>query len=250
MGFVKIDDLNFRYSNSREDVLKDFSLSIGRGEIVAVVGRSGSGKSTLLRILSGFELPYKGKLEIDERILVSEDIYVPVEKRRVGMVFQDYALFPHLTVEENIRYGIEKMSKKEQKKRVEEVLGLVDMGEYSKRYPHELSGGQQQRIGLARALAPRPEFILLDEPFSNLDTSLRHRIRDELKEIIKSTGTTALFVTHDKEDALSVADKVVVLKEGKIAQVGTPLEITMEPACTYVEEFFRGEVSPRELKGA
>ncbi len=239
MGYIKINNLNFKYSNSREDVLRDFNLSIKKGEIVAVVGESGSGKSTLLRILSGFEVPYRGEVELDRRILISEDTFVSVEKRGVGMVFQDYALFPHFTVEENIRYGVDRLSKREQRETVKTMLNLVDLGEYERRYPHELSGGQQQRVGLARALAPKPGFLLMDEPFSNLDTSLRHRIRDELKEIIKSTNTTALFVSHDKEDALMVADKVVILNKGEIAQVGPPIEVVEDPANEYVSNFFK-----------
>lgn len=225
MSYVKINNIKFKYDNSSEDTLRDFSLEIDRGEIIAVIGESGSGKSTLLRILSGFEVPYSGSIKVDNRVLLDDSSFIPVEKRGIGMVFQDYALFPHLTVDENIRFGVPKYSKKEQKNLVDEMLSLVNLSEYKKRYPHELSGGQQQRIGLARALAPKPSLLLLDEPFSNLDSNLRHKIRDELKAIISSTNTTALFVSHDREDALTIADRVVVLDRGSIVKVGKPIDV-------------------------
>ncbi|MDP0488820.1 MAG: ABC transporter ATP-binding protein [Fusobacterium sp. JB021] len=210
--YISINNLYFKYD--KEDILKDFNLEIKRGEIIAILGKSGSGKSTLLRILSGFEQPYKGSILIDDKVLIDDKTNVPTEKRNIGMLFQDYALFPHLTVEKNIEFGLKKKNKSE---KVKEMLELVEMEGFGKRFPHELSGGQQQRIALARSLAPSPNLILLDEPFSNLDTELKEHIREHLKSIIKKSNTTAIFVTHDFADT-SIADKIIYLENGKIIE--------------------------------
>lgn len=206
---VKVENLNFKYDNSKELVIKDFSLEVEEGEIVAILGPSGGGKSTVLRLLAGLEEPVSGKIIIKDKVIVGENKFLPPEERGVGMVFQDYALFPHLTVYDNVKFGLYKLSKEEQKIRVAEVLKLVKLEEYEKRYPYELSGGQQQRVALARALAPKPSILLMDEPFSNLDGHLRGKIREELKEIIKNQNTTCIFVTHDKEDVEAISDRVV-----------------------------------------
>ncbi|MCT4619178.1 MAG: ABC transporter ATP-binding protein [Marinisporobacter sp.] len=223
--YVEMKALNFQYKNAKEEAIKDFSMNIEKGEIIAILGESGSGKSTVLRLISGLEVPKCGFIQIDQRTMVDQHTFILPEKRGVGMVFQDYALFPHMTVEKNIEFGLKGMGRKEKNQKVREVLALVDMEKFHKRYPYELSGGQQQRIALARTLAPNPSLVLLDEPFSNLDKDLQIRIREELKEIIKSTQITSIFVTHDKEDAKAIADRVVILKEGKIIQVGNPKEL-------------------------
>ncbi|KJS23216.1 MAG: ABC transporter [Clostridiaceae bacterium BRH_c20a] len=223
--FVKIKGLNFRYKNAKEETINDFHLRINKGEIVSILGQSGSGKSTVLRLVAGLEMPGSGSIIINNVVMVDDNNFVLPEKRGVGMVFQDYALFPHLTVEENVMFGLKKIDRKAKKVRVGEVLALVNLKEFSKRYPYELSGGQQQRAALARALAPQPSLLLLDEPFSNLDKDLQLKIREELKGILKATGITAIFVTHDQSDAKALADYIVILEKGKILQEGKPLEI-------------------------
>ena len=223
--FVDINGLSFKYSNSKKLTIDDFSIAINKGEIVAILGESGSGKSTVLRLICGLESPIKGIIRINNTTIIDDNTFVPPEKRGVGMVFQDYALFPHMTVAQNIKFGLKKISNKDKNKRLKEVLDLVSLEQYEERYPYELSGGQQQRVALARALAPEPELILLDEPFSNLDANLRFKIREELKSIIKRTGTTSIFVTHDIEDARNIADKIIVLSEGIIVEFGTPSQI-------------------------
>lgn len=216
--FVEIKGLSFRYKNSPVNNVKDFNLEMAQGEVTCILGESGSGKSTVLRLLAGLESPIKGQVQINGRILFDKNVFVLPEKRGIGMVFQDYALFPHMTVEENIKFGLKDLSKQEKKGRIEEMLALVHLGEYAKRYPYELSGGQQQRVAIARAVAPKPSILLLDEPFSNLDAHLRQSIREELGRILKDTGITSIFVTHDREDARSIADQIVILEKGAIIE--------------------------------
>ncbi|WFD11148.1 ABC transporter ATP-binding protein [Tepidibacter hydrothermalis] len=223
--YIDIKNLDFNYKNSKEKTIDNFSIDIKKGEIIAILGESGSGKSTILRLISGLEIPSSGHIKVDNRVLVDKNNFIQPEKRGVGMVFQDYALFPHMTVGQNIKFGLKDMKSKEKEIRVNEVLNLVDLEGYKKRYPHELSGGQQQRIALARALAPRPSLLLMDEPFSNLDANLKGKIREELKKIIDKSGITSIFVTHDKEDAINIAHRVIILKEGELVKVGSPKEI-------------------------
>ncbi|MCX7695972.1 MAG: ABC transporter ATP-binding protein [Caloramator sp.] len=206
--YVIIKNLSFKYKNAKDYQIKNLNLEIEKGEIVALLGPSGSGKSTILRLISGLEIPNEGEIIVNNRVLYNKNIFIEPEKRGIGMVFQDYALFPHMTVEKNILFGIEKINKEEKQRILDEVLELVDMKEYKKRYPHELSGGQQQRVAIARALAPKPSLLLLDEPFSNLDADLKKRIRTEIKDILKKSNTTSIFVTHDIEDAKDVADRI------------------------------------------
>lgn len=213
---LNLNKIRFRYDNAENMTLDGISISLENGEVMAVVGPSGGGKSTLLRIISGLEKPYDGTITIDGKSIVGKSHFVKPEKRGVGMLFQDYALFPHMTVAKNIGYGIDHLSGKERKTRIKEMLKLVDMEGYDKRYPHELSGGQQQRIALARAIAPEPKILLLDEPFSNLDTQLLEKVREELFEIIRTSGITAVMVTHNPEDARTQADKIVSIVDGKI----------------------------------
>lgn len=213
--YVKVEALDFSY-NAKTPVLNNISFSMEEGEIVAILGSSGSGKSTLLRLLSGLEMPNQGSIIINEETLCSNQVFVDAEKRQVGMVFQDYALFPHMSIEKNVGFGLKKLAKQDKMHRIDEMLELVGMKNRKKSYPHELSGGQQQRIALARALAPSPNILLLDEPFSNLDADLKMRIRHELRGIIKTAKMTSIFVTHDYDDAFDIADRIVYIEEGKI----------------------------------
>ncbi|MER3396780.1 MAG: ABC transporter ATP-binding protein [Acidimicrobiia bacterium] len=207
--------------------LEGLNLEVAPGELLVLFGPSGCGKTTALRAIAGIEPPDAGEIWIGGR-KVSGDTWVPPEERRVGMVFQDWALFPHLNVEENVAFGA-KGSKRKKRARVAEVLELVHLGGYEKRMPHELSGGQQQRVALARALASDPQIILLDEPFSNLDASLRAELRTEVRDVLYKAGITAVFVTHDREEALSIADRIAVMVNGKVIQAGTPYELYSEP---------------------
>ncbi|PID15849.1 ABC transporter [Sporosarcina sp. P34] len=209
--FVDIQNLSFQYSKKQQPVIDRFSFTIKKGEIVGIVGASGSGKSTLLRLLAGLEDPTAGSIELDGRLIVGDNTYIEAEKRGVGMVFQNYALFPHLTVSENICFGLHKMKRPEKKKRLNEMLELVQLQEFAKRYPHELSGGQQQRVALARALAPSPSILLMDEPFSNLDTNLKSLIRMEVRDILQKANSTCLFVSHDQADVDAICDRIIYI---------------------------------------
>ncbi|QVK17689.1 ABC transporter ATP-binding protein [Mycoplasmatota bacterium] len=213
---INIKKLNFTYESTNTHVIKDFDLEIKEGKIVAILGQSGSGKSTLLRLISGLEIPSSGEIKIHDQIVFDNEKFIEPEKRGIGFVFQDYALFPHMTVEKNIMYGLKGKNKKDKIERVNELLKLVNLPEIKKRYPYELSGGQQQRIALARALAPNPALLLLDEPFSNLDTNLKQKIRNELRLILKEANITSIFVTHDRVDANVLADQIVFLNQGNI----------------------------------
>lgn len=208
-------------------------LEVGGGSICALLGPSGSGKTTMLRLIGGFERPDAGTVSVGARPMASNSGFVAPEKRRIGMVFQDYALFPHYDVAGNVRYALAH----DGRSRVREVLKLVGLTDVADRYPHELSGGQQQRVALARALAPTPSVILLDEPFSNLDATLRAQVRQDTREILVKAGVTSVFVTHDQEEALSLADTVAVMRAGRIEQHGTPEEIYDRPATRWVAEF-------------
>jgi iron(III) transport system ATP-binding protein len=220
-------------------------LRVPRGEICTLLGPSGCGKTTVLRLIAGLESPDAGEIELFGRVLSGNGGFVAPEKRRISMVFQDYALFPHYDVAGNVGYGL---GRKPDGARISAALELVGMAGLERRSVHDLSGGQQQRVALARALAPTPELILLDEPFSNLDAGLRERLRDDVREILGKAGVTALFVTHDQEEALSVADTVAVMNRGTLEQVGTPEEVYSRPATPWVARFLgdievlRGEV--------
>ena len=211
MSIVEIEGLTFSYSRKEVPVINDFSFSMEKGEIVGILGQSGSGKSTILRLIAGLELPMKGIIKIASKIVVSESVFIHPEERGVGMVFQDYALFPHMSVKDNILFGLSRMPRNERMQRLNEMLELVQMEKFEKRFPHELSGGQQQRIALARALAPKPNVLLMDEPFSNLDADLKESIREELGVILKKANITCIIVTHDRNDVEAICDYSLVL---------------------------------------
>ncbi len=216
--------------------LKDASLAVEPGQLTALLGPSGCGKTTLLRLIAGFEQPDDGLILLNGRPVAGAGIAIPPEQRRVGMVFQEYALFQHLNVSENIAFGLQS-SKRQKTARVQEMLNLVGLEGYGARMPHELSGGQQQRVALARALAPNPDVILLDEPFSNLDTALRSQVRAEVRAILKRTQATCIFVTHDQEEALSLADNVAVMLDGHILQIAPPQVLYHHPVNRAVAAF-------------
>ena len=210
MSRFLVQNLTFKYQNQAQPVVEDFNLEVAPGEIVALVGPSGRGKSTVLRLLSGLEKPAAGKIQLDEKILFDADVNLEPQERGVGMIFQDYALFPHLNVLENVCFGI-KGRKNERRTRAMECLRLVEMDQYCDRCPLKCSGGQQQRIAIARAIAANPKILLLDEPFSNLDAELRKNVRTEVRNIIKKAGISAILVTHNMEDVEACADQVVSL---------------------------------------
>jgi iron(III) transport system ATP-binding protein len=207
--YLNLKDIQFSYDKGQNFVMNDFSVRIEKGEIVSIVGNSGSGKSTLLRIISGLEDRSTGQIELDGDVLQSSKVFVQPEKRKIGFVFQDYALYPFLNVRQNIEFGIKKLPPKERKRRIEETLSLVKINELENRFPHELSGGQMQRVALARALAPKPRVLLMDEPFSNLDTELVGELRLELKSLLKKEGMTVILVTHNQDDAGYMADRII-----------------------------------------
>ena len=219
-------------SYGSEIVLSDFNLDVWNGSIVGILGISGSGKTTALRLLAGFDKPDSGIIEMRNRVISSEDTFLPPEERNVGMVFQDYALFPHLNVEKNISFGLSRDEIKSG--RLEEVLSICNLETYRNKFPQELSGGQQQRVSLARALAPKPEVILLDEPFTSLDAHMARDLREEVVSLLRQTETTAIIVTHDQEEALSVCDVVSVLENGSVIQSATPQEIYLNPVSQTV----------------
>jgi iron(III) transport system ATP-binding protein len=215
----------------------DLSLKVVEGEILAVLGPSGCGKTTLLRLVAGFERPDSGQVFVAGKLVADAGTYIPPEQRRIGMVFQSHALFPHLTVADNIGFGLSQYSRQQRESRVQHLLNLIRLPQAHDRYPHELSGGQRQRVALARALAPEPFIVLMDEPFSNLDADQRGKLRDEVRFILKQTGTTVLFITHDQEEALFMGDSLAVMRAGELVQVGDPESVFKTPASTFVAEF-------------
>ncbi len=240
-----VNDLAIEHVTHRFGVIlavDDAELSVGAGEVVCLVGPSGCGKTTLLRVAAGLEPLQEGRVTIGGAVMADTRNAVPPENRNVGIVFQDYALFPHLTVRGNIAFGLQKHNTAERDRMVAQALERTGMSGYAATYPHQLSGGQQQRVALARAIAPRPRVVLLDEPFSGLDTSLRHRVRDQTAEILRDSGIATLMVTHDPEEAMYLADRIAVMNRGRIRQVGSPDEIYLKPADTFVAAFF-GDVN-------
>ena len=233
---VRARGLTRRFNGGNgSDAVADLTLDVYEGELFAILGASGCGKTTALRLIAGFERADAGELELFGQAVAGPSRHVPPEQRRVGMVFQDYALFPHMSVAANIAYGLTRGASREE--RVGELLALAGLEGLGERSIHELSGGEQQRVALARALAPAPQLLLLDEPFSNLDAALRTQVRAEVRAILRRAGATAILVTHDQEEALSMADRIAYMHAGRIEQVGTPDEVYQYPATLHAAEF-------------
>jgi len=235
MPLLEINDVSVSFGDT--EVLSDISLEHESKQLLAVLGASGAGKSTLMRLIAGFDSVGGGSIVLDGETLSDTSKTVAPEKRSIGIVPQDSALFPHLNVSQNIGFGLSGLSKEARAERVTELLRLIRMEEFASRMPQELSGGQVQRVALARALAPKPKLVLLDEPFSALDAELRGQLREEVRQVLRAEGATAVLVTHDQEEALSLADRVAVLREGKIIQVGSPSEIYNSPADVGIATF-------------
>ncbi len=234
-SLLKLTQIHQSYH--QQEIIKHLSLELKKGEIGCLLGPSGCGKTTVLRCIAGFESISSGEITINGKIVCNADFNLPPEQRRIGMVFQDYALFPHLSVSANIGFGLQQYTKAERTHRINELITTVGLTEASDRYPHELSGGQQQRVALARALAPRPDLLLLDEPFSNLDISLRERLSLEVRDILKDQHTTAILVTHDQTEAFSVADVIGVMHQGEILQWDTAYNLYHHPTNRFVAQF-------------
>jgi iron(III) transport system ATP-binding protein len=217
--------------------VQDLSFQLDRGSIGCLLGPSGCGKTTALRCIAGFESIDSGVIRAQGRVLCDSRFSMPPEKRQIGMVFQDYALFPHLTVEENVAFGLHRLAAAQRANRASELLSLVGLADRRKHFPHQLSGGEQQRVALARALAPEPEIVLLDEPFSSLDVELRERLSLEVRSVLKHLGTTALLVTHDQQEAFAMADVVGVMREGRLEQWDKPYELYHRPTTRFVADF-------------
>ncbi|OGA95604.1 MAG: ABC transporter ATP-binding protein [Burkholderiales bacterium RIFCSPHIGHO2_12_FULL_61_11] len=235
--FLDVSQLGVRYAGSVKPAVDGVSFSLQAGEIGVLIGPSGCGKTTLLRAVAGLERAQAGTIRLAKQIVSSPSAHVPAESRRIGMVFQDYALFPHLDSARNVAFGLSHLAPAQRDRRVNEVLDLVGLGDIHKRYPHELSGGQQQRVALARALAPGPRLLLLDEPFSNLDVEMRERLAHEVRGILKAAGATALFVTHDQLEAFAIGDRIGVMHEGRLHQWDDAYALYHRPATRFVADF-------------
>ena len=226
--------------------VSNFSLHLRKHEFISILGPSGCGKSTLLRLIAGLEVPSAGQVFLHEKEISGKKISLPPERRKFGMIFQDFALFPHLSVEDNIAFGVTG-SASEKQQRVTELLKLVSLPQLAKKMPHQISGGEQQRIAVARALAPRPRLILMDEPFSNLDYQLRQQLRSDIREILKHEGVATILVTHDQAEAITFADRVLLMHNGKLVQSGTPKEIYQHPQTLWASSFV-GEANRLKVK--
>ena len=244
-GTLTLRGVGKRYPGATHDALTSVDLAVAPGGVTAVVGASGCGKSTLLRLVAGLEVPDGGSIHIGDQEVAGEGTWVQPEARGVGMVFQDFALFPHLTVLGNVAYGLFKMGRRERRERGRDVLALMRMEEMAGRYPHQLSGGQQQRVALARALAPEPRVLLLDEPFCNMDLPLKGALQLELASLLHGSGVPTLIVVHDVEDVVTLADEVVILREGRVVERGTMAGLCRNPRDAYVAGFFERLRSPK-----
>ncbi|MEM1239816.1 MAG: ABC transporter ATP-binding protein [Cyanobacteria bacterium P01_H01_bin.26] len=240
---LQLDSVTKQYPQQTIPAINQVSLKLHQGELLALLGPSGCGKTTLLRTIAGFETPGTGWIKLAKQSVCGQGASVPPERRDVGIVFQDYALFPHLCTLENVSFGLKHLSrhrrlpKGQVRTLAQEAIQLVGLTGLEQRYPHELSGGQQQRVALARALAPRPSLVLLDEPFSNLDVQVRLYLRQEVRSILKGVGASGIFVTHDQQEALAIADRVAVMRAGRIEQLGSPEEIYRQPASRFIADF-------------
>ena len=237
MTTLAVKNLVKKFQGSGQSAVNDISFELQNGEVLALVGPSGCGKTTTLRLIAGLERPDSGSVLLNNRLVSSDSVFIPPEQRGIGMVFQDHALFPHLTVYDNIAFGLRGKRQSEIRTTVGEMLHMVGLLSFSKRYPHELSGGERQRVALARALAPRPVLVLMDEPFSSLDADLRTEVREHVRTILKTMQATVVFVTHDQEEALYMGDRLAVLQNGHLEQIGVPQEIFHESSTRFVAEF-------------
>ena len=243
---LSIKDLICRYDD--QTILESLSLKVEQGEIVCLLGASGCGKTTLLKAIAGLIPLSGGTLSLSGTLLDDGESWVPPEQRNIGMIFQDYALFPHLSVANNVAFGLKGYSAEEVKQRVKEMLAMVHLSEYGERFPHQLSGGQQQRVAIARSLAYKPDLLLLDEPFSNIDTQVRHELILQIRKIFKQQGITAIFVTHSREEAFAFADKMAVMNQGVIEQFGSASELYHQPSSKFVADFLGGGSYLRAVK--
>jgi len=245
---LELDGLTREYAG--ETAVDDLTLSVKEGELLTLLGPSGCGKTTTLRMIAGLERPSTGEVRIGGEAIAGGDRFVSPEDRDIGLVFQDFALFPHLTVGENVAFGIDHWAADRREQRVTELLDLVNLDDHRDKLPEQLSGGQQQRVALARSLAPEPEVLLLDEPFSNLDVRLRIEMREEVRRILKETGVTAISVTHDQEEALSISDRVAIMNDGELEQVGKPELVFENPESRFVASFLgRASFIPGRIRG-
>ncbi|NBX62322.1 MAG: ABC transporter ATP-binding protein [Betaproteobacteria bacterium] len=235
--FIDVSDLQVRYPGRDQAAVERVSFGLHQGQMGVLIGPSGCGKTTLLRAVAGLEPLSGGAISMNGQVISSQGVHLPAENRRIGMVFQDYALFPHLNVEKNIGFGLSHLNAMERDARVQDMLNLVGLGSAARRFPHELSGGQQQRVALARALAPEPLLLLLDEPFSNLDVDLRERLAHELRDILQQAQITALFVTHDQMEAFALGDVIGVMHQGKLEQWDDAYQLYHRPKTRFVAEF-------------
>ena len=254
MTEIHIETLQLTKSYGGPTAIRQLDLKVHKGQILALVGPSGSGKTTLLRLIAGLEAPDSGQIILDNQVVSEPNGVVPPEYRRVGMVFQNHALFPHLTVQENIAFGLHGLAPASRQARITAMLQLVGLDKNRNRYPHELSGGEQQRVALVRALGPEPLLLLLDEPFSSLDVGRREKMRREVHRVLRALRTTAIFVTHDQEEALFMGDRLGILRDGCLEQLGSPEEIFHAPATRFVAEFMGqtdflvGEITPEGIQ--
>jgi len=240
MSLLHVEDLSLRYRGQARPAVDGLSFTAEHGEIFALLGPSGSGKTSTLRMIAGFERPERGRIVLDGRTIEGDGEFVAPERRNVGFVFQEFALFPHLTVMENVTFGLRGISRDQRAARAMEILERAQLAEHAGRYPRQLSGGQQQRVALARAMAPRPHVILMDEPFGSLDPSLREDARRKIREVFREHEMSAVFVTHDQTEALGFADRIGVMREGRVEQVGTPEELYKLPRTRFVAAFIGG----------
>ncbi len=237
MAILRVENISAQIKGRPALIINSLGFEVNTGEIFGLIGPSGSGKTTTLRLIAGFEQPFEGRIVFDGRVLEDLGVHVTPERRGIGFVFQDLALFPHLSVLENVTFGLNRLPRDRRRSRALEVLDAVRLAGMEERRPHELSGGEQQRVALARAMAPSPRLILLDEPFANLDPSLRDDVRARVREILKSERMTAVLVTHDHAEAMNIAERIGVMRQGHLEQVGMPKDLYQRPTTSFVSEF-------------